>query len=107
VDYSRVERQLGATLAASAGAATVTAGYGQRTRKFSSTQVYDVVNRARRDVLKELRVDVDVRLGAGVHFDAGVRRAKQTTDRAGDPGSLGEVADYSRFVASTGLRFRF
>jgi hypothetical protein len=69
--------------------------------------VYDVVNRARRDVLKELRADVDLRLGAGVHFDAGVRRAKQTTDRAGDPGSLGEVADYSRFVASTGLRFRF
>jgi hypothetical protein len=107
VDYSRVEREWGATLQGSAGAATVTAGYGQRTRKFSSTQVYDVVNRARRDVLKELRADVDLRLGAGVHFDAGVRRAKQTTDRAGDPGSLGEVADYSRFVASTGLRFRF
>jgi hypothetical protein len=107
VDYSRVERQLGTTLQASVGAATLTAGYGRRTRAFGSTQPYDVVNRARRDVLKELTLDMSVRLAAGVHFDVGARRAKQTTDRAGDPGSLGEVADYSRFVASAGLRYRF
>jgi hypothetical protein len=107
VDYSRVEREWGATLQGSAGAATVTAGYGRRTRQFSSTQLYDVVNRARRDVLKELAVGVDVRLTAGFHLEAGARRATQTTDRAGDPGSIGEVADYSRFVASAGLRYRF
>jgi hypothetical protein len=52
-------------------------------------------------------VDVDLRLAAGIHMDLGARRARQTTDRAGDPGSLGEVADYSRFVASAGLRYRF
>src|SRR6267378_4461015 len=107
VDYSRVEREWGATLQGSAGAATVTAGYGRRTRQFSSTQLYDVVNRARRDVLKELAVGVDVRLTAGFHLEAGARRATQTTDRAADPGSIGEVADYSRFVASAGLRYRF
>jgi hypothetical protein len=107
VDYSRVERQLGATLQAIAGAATVSAGYGRRTRTFSSTQPYDVVNRDRRDALKELVLDVDVRLAAGVHVDLGARRATQTTDRAGDPGSTGEAADYSRFVASVGLRYRF
>jgi hypothetical protein len=107
VDHSRVERQLGASLQASAGAATVTAGYGRRARRFSSTQPYDVVNRARRDVLKELTVDVDLRLAAGVHMELGARRARQTTDRGGDPGALGEVADYNRFVASAGLRYRF
>src|SRR6267378_1581193 len=107
VDYSRVERQLGATLQAIAGAATVSAGYGRRTRKFGSTQPYDVVNRDRRDVLKELMLDVDVRLAAGVHLDLGAKRATQTTDRAADPGSTGEVADYSRFIASAGLRCRF
>src|SRR6267143_944079 len=103
VDYSRVERQLGATLQAIAGAATVSAGYGRRTRKFGSTQPYDVVNRDRRDVLKELMLDVDVRLAAGVYLDLGAKRATQTTDRAADPGSTGEVADYSRFIASAGL----
>jgi len=107
VDYSRVERQLGTTLQAIAGAATVSAGYGRRTRKFGSTQPYDVVNRDRRDVLKELMLDVDVRLAAGVHLDLGAKRATQTTDRAADPGSTGEVADYSRFIASAGLRCRF
>jgi hypothetical protein len=98
---------MGATLQASAGAATVSAGYGRRTRKFGSTQLYDVVNRDRRDALKELMLDVDVRLAAGVHLDLGAKRASQTTDRAGDPGSTGEVADYSRFIASAGLRCRF
>jgi hypothetical protein len=107
VDYSRVEREWGATLQGSAGAATVTAGYGRRTRQFSSTQLYDVVNRARRDVLKELTLAVDLRLAGGVHFDADVRRGRQTTDRGADPGSTGEVADYSRFVGSARLRYRF
>lgn len=107
VDYSRVERQLGATLQGAAGAATVEVGYGRRTRTFSSTQPYDVVNRARRDRLKELTVDVVVLLAPRLHLDLGARRGVQTTNRAGDPASLGEVADYTRFVGSAGLRYRF
>jgi hypothetical protein len=107
LDYSRVERQLDVTLQGDVGAASVAVGYGLRKRRFSSTQPYDVVNRARRDRLHELTADVDLRLAAGLHMDFGVRRGAQTTDRAGDPGSVGEVADYSRFVASAGLRYRF
>jgi hypothetical protein len=107
VDYSRVERQLGLTLQGDVSAATVAVGYGRRTRKFSSTQPYDVVNRARRDVLKELTATVDVRLAAGLHLDLGAQRGAQTTNRPGDPASVGDVADYTRFVGSAGLRYRF
>ena len=107
VDYSRVERQLGVTLQGDAGAAIVAVGYGRRTRTFSSTQLYDVVNRLRRDVLKELTATVDVRLAAGLHLDLGARRGAQKTNRAGDPASVGDVADYTRFVGSAGLRYRF
>jgi hypothetical protein len=107
VDYSRVERQLGVTLQGDVRAATVAVGYRRRTRTFSSTQPYDVVNRARRDVLKELTATVDVRLAAGLHLDLGAQRGAQTTNRAGDPASVGEVADYTRFVGSAGLRYRF
>src|SRR6267143_1743170 len=107
VDYSRVERQLGVTLQGDAGAAIVAVGYGRRTRTFSSTQPYDVVNRLRRDVLKELTATVDVRLAAGLHLDLGAQRGAQKTNRAGDPASLGDVADYTRFVGSAGLRYRF
>jgi hypothetical protein len=66
-----------------------------------------VVNRARRDVLKELTATVDVRLAAGLHLDLGARRGSQKTNRAGDPASVGDVADYTRFVGSAGLRYRF
>jgi len=107
VDYSRVERQLGVRLQGDAGAAIVAVGYGRRTRTFSSAQPYDVVNRLRRDVLKELTATVDVRLAAGLHLDLGAQRGAQKTNRAGDPASLGDVADYTRFVGSAGLRYRF
>jgi hypothetical protein len=107
VDYSRVERQLGLTLQGDVGTATVVVGYGRRTRTFSSMQPYDVVNRARRDVLKELTATVDVRLSTGLHLDLGAQRGAQKTNRAGDPASLGDVADYTRFVGSAGLRYRF
>jgi hypothetical protein len=107
LDYSRVERQLGVTLQGDVGAATVALGYGRRSRRFDSTQPYDVVNRARRDVLKEWTMEVDVRLSAGLHLDLGAQRGAQTTDRAGDPGSTGEEADYTRFVGLAGLRYRF
>jgi hypothetical protein len=107
VDYSRVERQLGVTLQGGVRTATVAVGYGRRTRAFGSTQPYDVVNRARRDVLNELTATVDVRLSAGLHLDLGAQRGAQTTNRAGDPASVGEVTDYTRFVGSAGLRYRF
>ena len=107
VDYSRVERQLGFTLQGSIGAATVGVEYGRRARTFGSTQPYDEVDRGRRDVLNEVSATADVRLAAGVRLELAVHRGAQTTNRAGDPASVGEVADYTRFVASAGLRYRF
>jgi len=107
VDYSRVERQLDASFRAAAGAATVIVEYGRRSRHFDSVQPYDVVNRGRRDVLKEITVDTELRVSRDARLTLGVRRGAQTTNRAGDPASAGDVADYSRHVWWAGLRYRF
>lgn len=107
VDYSRVERQLAASIRGQTGAATVAVEYGRRTRDFGSTQPYDVVNRDRHDVLDELTIAAEVRLGADARLALGVRRGAQTTNRGGDPGSTGDVADYDRNIAWAGVRYRF
>ena len=108
VDRSRAEHELGVSVQGDLGkAATIEVGYGRRMRNFSSGQPFDVVNRDRRDVLNELVAELDLRLASGLHLVLGGRRATQSTNRAGDPGSTGEVADYTRYVASGGLRFRF
>lgn len=108
VDRSRVEHELGVSVQGELGkAATIEVGYGRRMRNFSSSERFDVVNRDRRDVRSELAADLDLRLASGVHLVLGARRAAQRTNRAGDPGASGEVADYTRYVASAGLRYRF
>jgi hypothetical protein len=108
VDRSRVEHELGVSVRGELGkAATIEVGYGRRLRNFSSSQPFDVVNRDRRDVRSELAAELDLWLASGVHLALGARRAAQGTNRAGDPGATGEVADYTRYVASAGLRYRF
>ncbi|MGH7672455.1 MAG: hypothetical protein ACREMC_06110, partial [Gemmatimonadales bacterium] len=107
VDRSRTEHELEISLQGEIGkAATVELGYGRRMRNFGSSEPFDVVNRDRRDVRNELAAELDVRLASGLHLALGARRAAQSTNRAGDPGSTGEVADYTRYVASAGLRYR-
>jgi hypothetical protein len=108
VDRSRAEHEIGLSVQGELGkAGTLDLGYARRLRNFSSSQPFDVVNRDRRDVRSELAAELDLRLASGVHLALGARRAAQATNRAGDPGATGEVADYTRYVASAGLRYRF
>ena len=108
VDRSRAEHELGVSVQGELGkVATIELGYGRRMRNFSSSQPFDVANRDRRDVLNELVTELDLRLASGLHLALGGRRAKQTTNRAGDPAATGEVTDYTRYVASAGLRYSF
>ncbi len=108
VDRSRVEHELGVSVQGELGkAATLEVGYARRVRNFSSSEPFDVVDRDRRDVRSELAAELDLRLASRLHLALGARRAAQGTNRAGDPGSAGEVADYTRYVASAGVRYRF
>ncbi len=108
VDRSRAEREIGLSVQGELGkAATLEVGYARRVRNFSSSEPFDVVNRDRRDARNELTAELDLRLASGLHLALGARRAAQGTNRAGDPGSTGEVADYTRYVASAGVRYRF
>lgn len=108
VDRSRAEHELGVSVEGELGkVATIEVGYGRRMRNFSSSEPFDVVNRDRRDTRNELVAELDLRLSSGLHLALGARRAAQRTNRAGDPGASGEVADYTRYVASAGLRYSF
>lgn len=108
VDRSRDEQQLGVALeGALSRGVTAAVAYRRRTRDFSSTEPFDVVNQDRDDTLNEFSAELDLRLASGLHLILAGRRAVQRTNRAGDPGSTGDVADYTRHVASAGLGYRF
>lgn len=107
VDRSRVEHDLGLSAQVELNATvTLELSYGWRRRSFSSTQPYDVADRGRRDTRHEVGGGLDVRLGHGLRLALRGVAATQNTNRAGDPGSTGEVADYSRRVVSAGLAYR-
>jgi hypothetical protein len=108
VDRSRKEQHVGATLAGELGKRiTATLGYDRRSRGFTSAEPFDVSNNGRDDKLNEFAAALDFRLGKALELELSGRHLKQTTNRAGDPASTGEVDDYSRNVASTALRYRF
>lgn len=108
VDRSRAEQEVSVTLEGELGrAATLELSFEHRRRSFSSAELYDVVNRDRRDTRNEIAAELDVRIASGLHLMLGARRGVQTTNRAGDPGSTGEETDYTRHVVFAGLRSRF
>ncbi|MDP3909820.1 MAG: hypothetical protein Q8Q14_05470 [Gemmatimonadales bacterium] len=108
VDRSRAEHEFGLSVEGELGKrATLEVTYARRLRNFSSREPFDIVNRDRRDARNDLDAELDLRLASGLHLALAGRRAAQTTNRAGDPGASGEVADYTRYVASAALRYRF
>ena len=108
VDRSRLEHnvQLSAETQLSR-TVTLSLVYARRMRVFGSTQPYDVADRDRHDTRNELEAELAVRLAHGLRLTLSGATAKQTTNRAGDPGSTGEVADYTRSVFAAGLAYRF
>lgn len=108
VDRSRTEQEVAITIEGELSkAASVEVAFGHRRRSFGSEQPYDVVNRDRRDRRTDIAVELDVRIASGLHVMLRARRAAQSTNRAGDPGSTGEETDYTRHVLSAGMRYRF
>lgn len=108
VDRSRSEREFSVAVRGElTRSINAELAYGHRARDFSSNQPFDVSNRDRNDGLDEFSGSLDVRLARGLRLALGARYASQGTNRLGDPGSTGEVADYQRTVAWAGLRYRF
>lgn len=108
VDRSRREKGFGVTVRGElTRSINAELAYAHRGRDFSSSQPFDVSNLDRRDGLDEFAGALDVRLARRLRLALGARYASQETNRQGDPGSIGEVADYQRTVAWAGLRYRF
>ncbi len=108
VDRSRTEQELRASVETElSDGVNLQLAYALRSRNFSSTQPYDVSDRDRHDTRHELEAELTVRVAHGMRLVLGGVAAKQNTNRAGDPGSTGEVSDYSRRVVTAGLEYRF
>lgn len=108
VDRSRLEHNIQASVGTQVSkTVTLSVAYARRMRVFSSTQPFDVTDRDRHDTRNELEAELAVRLAHGLRLMLSGSTARQTTNRAGDPGSTGDVADYSRSVMAAGLAYRF
>ncbi len=108
VDRSLTDQNLRASVeTALSGAVTLQVAYVRRTRAFGSTQPYDVSDRGRHDTRNELEVDFAVRFAHDLRLTLAGTAAQQKTNRAGDPGSTGEVVDYSRRVVTARFEYRF
>lgn len=108
VDRSRLEHNIQASVGTELSqTVTLSVAYARRMRVFSSKLPFDVADRDRRDTRNELEAGLAVRVAHGLRLTLSGSTARQTTNRAGDPGSTGDVADYSRSVIAAGLAYRF
>lgn len=108
VDRSRLEHNVQVSIETEASkTVTLRVAYARRMRVFSSTQPYDVADRDRHDTRNELEAELAMRLAHGLRLTLSGSIAKQTTNRAGDPGSTGDISDYTRSVVAAGLAYRF
>jgi hypothetical protein len=108
VDRSRTEQELRASVETElSGGVTLQLAYARRIRNFSSSEPYDVSDRDRHDARNELEAELTVRLAHGMRLMLGGVAVQQSTNRPGDPGSTGDVADYSRHVVTAGVGYRF
>lgn len=107
VDRSRREQELNAALSSDLGRAEIQLEYAGRTRRFSSSEPYDIANNGRRDLRHEVGATLRYDLGSAAAFRAAVRRGAQTLNRSGAAVTTGDVADYTRLRTSLGLELRF
>ena len=106
VDRSRREQSLGASLSLDLSKATDLAlGYEHRWRRYSSKEPLDVSNNGRRDARNQVSADFRARFGKHLRLQLGATHSSQNLNRTGDPGSTGEVDDYSRNQGSLGLSY--
>ncbi len=106
VDRSRREQSLGTALRLDLSqAADLALGYEHRWRRYTSEQPLDVSNNGRRDARNQVSADLRVKLAKDLRLRLGGVRSVQNLNRAGDPGSTGEIDDYTRYQGSLGLSY--
>lgn len=106
VDRSRREQSLGTALSLDLSrAADLALGYEHRWRRYTSEQPLDVSNNGRRDTRNQASARLRLKLAKDLRLRLGGIRSVQSLNRAGDPGSTGEIDDYTRYQGSLGLSY--
>lgn len=81
--------------------------YERRRRHYSSQERFDVAHNRRTDDRDVIEAVVLYKLVKGTWLRAGYAYARQQSNRAGDPGLLGEITDFRRNRIVFGLQHRF
>ena len=106
VDRSRNEHSLGATLRFKPSKLMeLILGYEHRWRRYTSGEALDVANRGREDARHQLSGDLRFRVTKDLRLRVGGVHSSQNLNRSGDPGSAGEIDDYTRSQARLGLSY--
>ena len=106
VDRSRKEHSLGATLQVQPSKVlALIVGYEHRWRRYTSEEALDVANRGRQDGRHQFSGDVRLRMTKDLGVRIGGVHSSQNLNRSGDPGSAGEIDDYTRSQARLGLSY--
>jgi hypothetical protein len=108
VDHSRTEHGISLGLKAEpTKALDIRLDVAHRSRRFGSTQPYDVANNGRRDSRNEFGAGVSWKLASALRLNAAVLLQSQSLNRANDAAGLGDVADYTRHRTSVGLTYSY
>lgn len=107
VDRSRTEQELSASFSTDFGATDLELAYARRTRRFSSTQPYDIANNGRRDARNEFGGTLRHKISSAIRLRATAERGAQTLNRANSAVVTGDVADYTRLRTSVSLEYSF
>lgn len=106
VDRSRREQSLGATLRLEASKkADLSLGYEYRWRRYTSEQALDISDRGRQDSRNQFSADLRIRVTKDLRARLGGVYSSQRLNRSGDPGSTGEIDDYTKSQARLGLSY--
>lgn len=108
VNRSNTERRLGmSTTVGITGSLDLTAGYGYLDRDFSSNEAFNSANKGRKDRKNTYQAGFALQLSKAARLKLNYKYEGQRTNRAGDPGSIGEVTDYINRTIGGSVTYKF
>jgi hypothetical protein len=107
-DHSRTEHNLsGTTRIDLTRSATLALAYAHRSRRYTSTEPYDIANNGRRTSRNEFGVELGARVTQDVRLTAAIESSGQSLNQTSDIAGTLDATDYKRQRAKLRLSYQF